>query len=91
MKFYRLSFLFPTLWLICTSQLAAWDDLKKSFFEEHPFWEDGGWCDPDDHPFFKNIHSAKCPFFYLSFSSNNPDAKSLFPQTAAMNFAFSYV
>ena len=35
------------------------------------------WCEPSDHPFFRSIHSAKCTFFYSSFSSNHPGAKSL--------------
>ena len=32
--------------------------IEEKFLEEHPFWEDGGlvWCEPDDHPFFQNIH-----------------------------------
>ena len=72
------------------------------FLEENPFCEgsDLVWCEPDDHPFFRSILSAKCPFFYSSFSSNHPGAKSLvqhgiesipYPQPAATTFAFSPV
>ena len=55
---------------------SAKDDLKKCFWEEHPFRESGGlvWCEPDDNLFFQSIHSAKnqYQFFNSSFSSNDP-------------------
>ena len=41
----------------------------------------GGWwfCvgEPDDHPFFQSIHSAKYPSFSSSFSSNHTGTKWL--------------
>ena len=43
--------------------------LEEKFLEEHPFLQGGGlvWCEPDDHPYFRSIHSAKCPFPILPF------------------------
>ena len=29
-------------------------------------------CEPDDHPIFQSIHSAKSPLFYSSFLQNHP-------------------
>ena len=48
-----------------TSHLAA-RMIEEKFLEEHPFWEGCGlvWCEPEDHPFFRSIHSLKCPFFF---------------------------
>ena len=41
----------------------------------------GGWWfgvgEPDDHPFFQSIHSAKYPSFSSSFSSNHTGTKWL--------------
>ena len=47
--------------------------------EEHPFWEGGGLvcCEPDGHPFFQSINSAKYLFLYSSFSSNHTGVKWL--------------
>ena len=48
------------------------------FLEGHPFWEGGvlDYCEPDAHPFFQIIHTAKYPLFYSSFSSNHPGSES---------------
>ena len=49
---------------------------EEKFLEENSFWESGilVWCEPDDHPFYGSIHSAKRPFSYSSLSSNHPGA-----------------
>ena len=43
------------------------DDLKISFWKNIHFGRVGGgllWWELEDYPFFHNIYSAKCPFFY---------------------------
>ena len=58
------------------------------------------WCKLDDHSIFQSIHSAKYPFFYPSFSLNQPGAKWLvwngikinfLPEPAVTTFAFPSV
>ena len=68
--------------LECRSSHLASTMIWRKVFEEHPFWEGDGlvWCEPDDHTFFRSIHSAKCPFFFSSFSWNLPGAKSVVRQ-----------
>ena len=58
------------------------DYFKKRFWKNihfRAFWDSGGlvWCEPDDHPFFWNIHTSRHTFFRSSFSSNHPGAKSV--------------
>ena len=50
------------------------DDLKKIFRKNIRFGRVVVfvWCEVEDHPFFRSIHSTKCPFFYSSISSNHP-------------------
>ena len=52
--------------------------MKKRFCKDIHFGRVCGlvWCEPNDHPFFSSIHSAKCLFFHSSFSLNHPGAKS---------------
>ena len=54
----------------------------RNVFGRTSLWEGGGlvWCELEDHPFFRCIHSAKCSFFYSSISSNHPGAKSVVRQ-----------
>ena len=61
-----------------TSNLAARMIWRKVCVRAY-ILEGGGlvWREPDDHPFFWSIHSAKCPIFYSSISSNHLVAKSL--------------
>ena len=64
--------------LECRTKHLAAKMIRKKFLGEHPFWQGGlVWCEPDDHPFFQSIHSAKQPLFYSSFSSNHPCGKYL--------------
>ena len=74
---------------------------EGKFLEEYPLWEGSGleWCKQEDHPMFWIIHSAKCPFFYSSISSNNPGAKicsaarnriHAVPQTATTTFCLLF-
>ena len=47
--------------------------------EERPFRVGEGfvWCEPDYHPFFRSIHSAKGLFLNSSFSLYHPGARSV--------------
>ena len=76
------------------------DDLKKSVWEEHPFWDSGGFVmfELHDHSVYQSIHSAKCLLFYSSFSSNHSGETyvaivarnwiNCVPQAAVTAFAF---
>ena len=64
----------------CTSHLSSRMTRRKVFGRTSILGGGGGGlvcCEPDDRLFFQSIPSAKCPFFYSSFSSNQPGAKWL--------------